>query len=180
MKKKAEDAVCGYLRWSVNTLAGIYSFDCTSGCPVHVISTADGSHDQTTMPRQVGRDKTDVPAPNTAKACNAYMQGVDRHDQLRAHFSLMKRHGFKKWYVKMWLALIDIALTNASICYLLTNQELKRRKATIGGFSKKLQTFLSRKVKRLAGREGQFGSQNKDVDVYQPDYDSDEEGVEDE
>jgi hypothetical protein len=44
---------------------------------------------------------------------------------------------------------------------------------------KKLQTFLSSKAKRSTGG-GQFGSQNKDVDVYQPDCYSYAEGVEDE
>jgi hypothetical protein len=29
--------------------------------------------------------------------------------------------------VKIWLALIDIALTNASICYFLANPELKKK-----------------------------------------------------
>jgi hypothetical protein len=96
-KKEAEDAVCGSLRWAVNTLTGIFAFGWTDGCPVHMLSTAYGSHHRTTVPRQVGRDKNNVPAPNSIKAYNAYMQGVDRHDQLTDLFSLTKRHGFKKW-----------------------------------------------------------------------------------
>jgi hypothetical protein len=77
--------------------------------------------------QQIRKDKQEVPAPKTVKAYNAYMQGVDRHDQLWATFALTKRHGFKKWYVKMWLALIESALTNASICYFLANPELKKK-----------------------------------------------------
>jgi hypothetical protein len=122
MKKEAEDAVRGYLRWAVNTLAGIFAFGWTDGCPVHMIYMVDGSHQRTNVPRQVDRDKNHAPAPNTVKAYNAYMQGVDRHVQLRALCSLTKRHGFNKWYVKMYLALINIALSNASICYLLAIQ----------------------------------------------------------
>jgi hypothetical protein len=117
---------------------------CSCGCPVHMLSMADGSHQGTTMPCQVGRDKNDVPAPNTAKAYTAYMQGVDRHDQLRALFSLTNRHGFKKWYVKMWLALIDIALTNASICYLLANPELRKKEGRRRRFFEEIANFLIR------------------------------------
>jgi hypothetical protein len=74
MKKEAEDAVRGSLRWAVNTLIGIFAFGWTNGCPVHMLYMTDGSHQQTTVPHQVGMDKNDVPAPNTVKAYNAYMQ----------------------------------------------------------------------------------------------------------
>jgi hypothetical protein len=178
-KKEAEDAVRGSLRWAVNTLAGIFAFGWTDGCPVHMIYMADGSHQRTTVLHQVGRDKNDVPAPNTVKAYNAYMQGVDQHDQLRALFSLTKRHGFKKRYVNMWLALINIAFTNASICYLLANPELKKKEGHRRRFFEEIANFLIAQGETFDW-ENQFGSQNNDVEVYQPDYDSDEEGVEDE
>jgi hypothetical protein len=77
--------------------------------------------------RQIGKDKRDILDPKTVKAYNAYMQGVGRHDQLRATFALTNRHGFKKRYIKIWLALIDIALTNTSICYFLATPELKKK-----------------------------------------------------
>jgi hypothetical protein len=126
-KTEVEKAGRGTLKWAVNLLAGIYAFGWSDGNLVHMMSTADGSDQVTTVSWQIGKDKRDVPAPKTVKAYNAYIQGVDRHDQLRATFALTKRHGFKKWYVKMWLALIDIALTNASICYFLANLELKKK-----------------------------------------------------
>ena len=37
------------------------------------------------------------------------MQGVDQHDQLRQLFSLSNRHGFKKYYIKIILALLNMA-----------------------------------------------------------------------
>jgi hypothetical protein len=49
-----------------------------------MMSTADGSDHATTLSQQIGKDKRDMPPPKTVKAYNAYMQGVDRHDQLRA------------------------------------------------------------------------------------------------
>jgi hypothetical protein len=100
-KTEAEKAGRGALKRAVNLLAGIYAFGCSDGNPVHMLSTASGSDQVTTVSRQIGKDKRDVPAPKTAKAYNAYMQGVDRHDQLRASFALTNWHGFKKWYVKM-------------------------------------------------------------------------------
>jgi hypothetical protein len=98
MKREAEDDGRGALWWAVNLLAGIFAFGWTDGCPVHMLLTADGSNQKTTVPRQVSEEKNKVPAPHTVKAYNAYMQGVDRHDKLRALFSLMKQNGFKKWY----------------------------------------------------------------------------------
>jgi hypothetical protein len=70
----------------VNLLAGIFAFTWTDGNPVHMMSTADGSDQLTTMSRQIGKDKRDVPAPKTVNSYNYFMQGVDRHDQLRATF----------------------------------------------------------------------------------------------
>jgi hypothetical protein len=122
-KKEEEDAARGSLRWAGNTLTGIFAFGWTDGCPVHMLSKADVSHQRTTVPRQVGRDKSNVPAPKTAKANNAYMQGVNQHGRLRDIFPLTKMHG----YVKIWLALIDVTLTNASMYYLLENPELKKK-----------------------------------------------------
>jgi hypothetical protein len=115
-KTEAEKAGRGALKWALNLLAGIYAFGWSDGNPVHMLSAADDSDQVTTVSRQIGKDKRDVPAPKTVKSYNAYMQGVDRHDQMRATFALTKRHIFKKWYVKIWLALIDIALNNSSIC----------------------------------------------------------------
>jgi hypothetical protein len=51
------------------------------------------------------------------------MQAVDRHDQLRQTFSLSDRHGFKKYYIKIILGLMDMALVNAYIHYALVHPE---------------------------------------------------------
>jgi hypothetical protein len=52
------------------------------------------------------------------------MQAVDRHDQLRAKYSLADRHGFKKYYMKMALGIIDMAIVNAWIHFKLVNEEI--------------------------------------------------------
>jgi hypothetical protein len=118
-KAEAEKSGRGALKWAVNLLAGIFAFGWTIGNPVHMLSTPDGSYQMMTVSCKIGKDKRDVPAPKTVKSYNAYMQGVDFHDQLWATLALTKRHGFKKWYVKMWLAMIEIAFSNASICCFL-------------------------------------------------------------
>jgi hypothetical protein len=174
-KTKAEKAGRGALKWAVNLLAGIYAFGWSDGNLFHMMSTADGSDQVTAVSRQIGKDKRDVLAPKTVKACNAYMQGVDHHDQLQATFALTKQHGFNKWYVKIWLALIDIALTNASICYFLENQELKKKEGHRCRFYAAIANFLIEQGE-IYDWEEQFGSKDNDVDVFQPEYDSDNEG----
>ena len=60
-----------------------------------------------------------IQAPEVVLRYNKGMDGVDRHDQYRSLFSLCKTHGFKKYPVKLVLALLDIALTNAVLHYKL-------------------------------------------------------------
>ncbi|RHZ11229.1 hypothetical protein DYB37_010905, partial [Aphanomyces astaci] len=50
---------------------------------------------------------------------NKYMQGVDRHDQLRERFSIASGASFKHCYKKLGFALIDIAITNLYVLYTL-------------------------------------------------------------
>ena len=54
---------------------------------------------------------------------------VDRHDQLRSMFSLAGRHKFKKYYIKLILGLIDMAVVNAFILYKMSlpKEEQKKR-----------------------------------------------------
>jgi hypothetical protein len=51
------------------------------------------------------------------------MGGVDKHDKLRSTFALGKHHKFKKYYVKLMLLLVDIALTNSWIYYKMVNPD---------------------------------------------------------
>jgi hypothetical protein len=49
-KQEAEDTVHGALRWTVNLLAGIFTFGWTDGCPVHMLLTAGDSHYEESTP----------------------------------------------------------------------------------------------------------------------------------
>jgi hypothetical protein len=99
---------------------GMTAFSWLDGNPVHFLTTADGTA-TTQVPRRVGRQRTNVTAPIAIKKYNHGMQAVDRHDQLRAKFSLSKRHLFKKYYVKLALGLMDMAIVNANIHWNLVN-----------------------------------------------------------
>jgi hypothetical protein len=55
------------------------------------------------------------------------MGGVDRHDRLRSSFSLCKTHKFHKYYVKLFLFLLDVGLTNAWIYYKIANPESTKK-----------------------------------------------------
>ncbi|MGH7974333.1 MAG: hypothetical protein ACREBR_02310, partial [bacterium] len=119
-KQEAKNKPRGSIKVAVNDRFKMTAVGWLDGNPVHMLSTADGTENGS-VTRRIGGQQQPVRAPVIVKHYNNSMQAVDRHDQLRALFSLCKRHGFKKYYVKIILALIDIALTNAAIHYFLAN-----------------------------------------------------------
>jgi hypothetical protein len=90
--------------------------------PVNFISTADTT-EIVSVERRIKNEKVKVPAPVVVKNYNKYMGGVDKHDKLRSTFSLGKHHKFKKYYVKLMLFLVDVAMTNSWIYYKLINPD---------------------------------------------------------
>jgi len=112
----------GSVRGMIERKKRIAAFGWLDGNPVHFLTTADGSG-MTKVTRRVGRDHQSVEAPIGIKQYNIGMQAVDRHDQLREGFSLSARHGFKKYYQKIALGLIDMAIVNAWIHYKLVNPD---------------------------------------------------------
>jgi hypothetical protein len=94
--------------------------------PVHFISIADSTAVVTVM-RRVGREKVEVSAPIAIRNYNKFMGGVDIHDRLHSTFSICKKHKFKKYYVKLFLFLLDVGITNAWIYYKLSRPEMKDR-----------------------------------------------------
>jgi hypothetical protein len=51
------------------------------------------------------------------------MAGVDQHDHLWSSFSLGKAHKIKKYYIKLLLFVMDVALTNSWVYYSLANPD---------------------------------------------------------
>ncbi len=70
------------------------------------------------------------------------MQGVDRLDQIRSHFSLADGHTFQKWHIKLAMAFIDIARVNAYMSRKLACAELRKARQSHRDFVKELSAEL--------------------------------------
>ena len=111
---------------AVNKEHNMCAYGWLDGNPVHLLSTADGTGTSSVL-RQIGRTKQQIPAPKALPRYNMSMQAVDRVDQLMQLMSLCKRHQFKKWYRQFFLALLDMALVNADIHYHFANPSEKKK-----------------------------------------------------
>jgi len=86
-----------------------------------------------------------VQAPEVVANYNKGMDGVDRHDQYRQLFSLCKTHGFKKYYVKLALALFDMAIVNAVLHFKLRwkdSEDTSKSKMSRADFMQEIATKL--------------------------------------
>ena len=106
----------------------LVAFSWLDGNPVNFLTTADGT-EQSEVNRRIARDKKKVPAPAAVARYNRNMQAVDRFDQLNQLFSLAKRHKFQKYYNKLTMALLDIALVNAEQHYFMVDGRIRRNEA---------------------------------------------------
>ena len=122
-KTDAKNFERGSYKMMVDATNLLVCYGWLDGSPVQILSTADGSVSHSSVVRRIGKEDKIVKAPLCLKRYNQLMQGVDRHDQLRATFSLVARHRFKKYYIQMMLGLMDMAITNAFIHYKLVNPD---------------------------------------------------------
>jgi hypothetical protein len=91
------------------------------GNPVHFLDGGwNGSKWGNQKNRQTRKKGTSSNLHQTIQQRNA---AVDRHDQLRQTFSLCQSTWFQKYYVKIILGLVDMALVNAYIHYKLVNKK---------------------------------------------------------
>lgn len=81
--------------------------------PVAFLSTLSDPRAQVPVTRQHGRQEHRMTQPNAANEYNKYMNGVDRHDQLRMKYSL-GRYSKKAWKY-MYSFLVNCAIVNAFI-----------------------------------------------------------------
>lgn len=90
---------------------------------VNFVSTVDDSG-LTTVKRQSGATKLDVPCPIVLQQYQKNMFGVDKGDQMRAHGAgFSNRVHFKKWYKRVYLAILDCGLLNSLIAWNLPSEE---------------------------------------------------------
>ena len=116
----------GAMKVATNAKFSLTALGWVDGNPVHFLTSADGT-EATSVRRRVGQDKITIQAPAAVRKYNHGMQGVDRFDQFVALFSLAKRHGFQKYYIKLAMGLLDFALTNAEIHYFMANPLQKKK-----------------------------------------------------
>ena len=117
----------GEVKVAVEEKQGMVAFGWIDGNPVHMLTTADGTS-MSKVTRRVKSEKQQIDAPTAIVKYNHGMQAVDRFDQLNAMYSMAQGNLFKKYYHKLTLALIDVALTNAEIHYYLANPNKKKDK----------------------------------------------------
>jgi hypothetical protein len=106
----------GSWRKAVAPRLGLVVCSWLDGNVVTILSNCDGTS-QSNVKRRVGNEVVIQLCPAIIPNYNKYMQGVDRHDQLRERFSTSTGHSFKKWYKKLSFALFDIAVTNAYVLW---------------------------------------------------------------
>jgi hypothetical protein len=122
--KKSAD---GYVQMAVCELAKMQAFGWNENNPVHILSTTYSSQNITTVWRQCGAARLQIPCPRAIHIYSDGMKGVDRHDQLRSTFALASCHDFKKYYITHHLTQVDIGITNAGIYFSLAHPHLKNK-----------------------------------------------------
>jgi hypothetical protein len=122
--------------------------------------TLDG---ETMVTRKIDGVQKAVKSHITIKRYNRFMQAVDRNDQLRVALSLATRHAFKKYYIKYFLSLFDICMTNAMVHYFLRNNQEKKKRYHKADFSTKVADELcdskNHDFKALYGKKGLAGKE---------------------
>ena len=131
----------GTIKRMVDSTNHLAAYGWVDGNPVHFLTSADGTG-STNVKRRVGRKVSRVKAPIAIKRYNENMHAVDRHDQLRETFSLSRRHGFKKYYLKIAMGLLDMAVVNAWIHYKLVNKDKCNKKNSRYEFMRSLADSL--------------------------------------
>eukprot|EP00797_Seminavis_robusta_P022319 Sro354_g124780.2 (640) ;mRNA; r:32565-34484 len=95
-----------------------------------VVTMVSSKNDTTvgTVKRQVGPIARQLDCPSAMIGYQKTMFGVDKGDEMRAHFGgfSTKAH-FKKWYKRVFLAILDVMLMNAQIAWNLSAQEKASR-----------------------------------------------------
>ena len=118
---------------------------------VHFVSTADTTT-TVVVTRRAGSKKLDISAPVAIKNYNKFMGGVDRHDRLRSTFSLCKAHKFRKYYVKLFLFIVDVGITNAWIYYKMANPDSTKKYGTRADFFQSIAEAMVNQTTNWAGK----------------------------
>ena len=84
--------------------------------PVHIINSISDPSSMTNVKRTAkDGSRLSIPCPESIKLYNAYMGGVDLFDFRRKTYSCSRKS--KKWWLRLFYFLVDMATTNAYIIY---------------------------------------------------------------
>lgn len=83
-------------------------------------------NEQVPVTRRLGRNELNLRQPHCAKEYNKFMNGVDRHDQLRMSYPL-GRDGKKAWKYIFWF-LMNCAIVNAFIVFSTSSRRRNSKK----------------------------------------------------
>jgi len=82
-----------------------------------ILVSSGCGNDQSTVDRQDGANVVKVDCPPCLLKYVKLMGGVDNHDQMRSMYSIVSSMSPQKWWKRLYLRLLDIAITNAYILY---------------------------------------------------------------
>ena len=122
-KMEATKTGRGAIKTMVDVENGLVAHGWCDGNPVHLLSSADGCS-LSTVTRRINSTMKRVRSPLAGTRYSKFMHAVDRHDQLRQLFSLSSRHGFKKFYIKIMLSIMDMVLVNSFIVYKMVHPDV--------------------------------------------------------
>ena len=109
----------GCFRFAINKKHHLSCYAWNDKCPVHLLSSADGTYITSTQ-RRVKATKIDVVCPSVVQRYNEGMQGVDQYNKLLTLFS-MANLKWNRYYKKVAMVLLDFAITNAYLHFKMDN-----------------------------------------------------------
>ena len=122
---------------------------------VSMLSTIDNANDVVQVTRKAKTDnvwrEVNVVQPVVVQRYNAYMNGVDRSDQMLAYYHCLRKCG--KWWKVLFFHLIDIAVVNAFILFKQHQRDNPENEALRRPSSYSLLDFREELVRQLCGLE---------------------------
>lgn len=133
----------GSMDYRVDSNSGMIIVKWVDNSVVQMVSNFVGINPMSTIERwcKQSKAKKDIPCPQIVKQYNKSMGGVDLADMLISLYRIPCKT--KRWYVKVFWHLVDIAKVNAWILYRRHYQQRQEREPSKGGKSKTFLDFSS-------------------------------------
>ena len=102
-----------------STSSGITIFKWKDTKPVYFISNFHGVQETTIKRKQKDGSHVFVTCPSLVKDYNAFMIGVDKHDQMRQLYGHDRKS--VKWWHRLFFGFVDMTIVNSFVVYKETN-----------------------------------------------------------